>query len=444
MIERYTRASMQKVWSLEQQYQSWLEVEIAVMDGLVQEGEQVPELRAVRPTAAELVAVEQHAQFNVDEIAALEQVTKHDMVAFTRNLSASLGSEKKWIHYGLTSTDVVDTAQALRLRKANQIIRKELLAYSDVLRRLALKYKNTVMMGRTHGVHAEPTTFGLVLARYYQASLRNLERFDRVAAEMATGKLSGSVGTFANISPEVEIFAMKRLNLTPQPVGSQVLPRDLHADYISTLALIGTSLEEVAVEIRGLQRSEIHEVEEGFVGGQKGSSSMPHKRNPIGAENIVGLSRVLRGMTIPAYENVPLWHERDISHSSAERVILPEATATLDYMLHRMTNLLENLQVFPVQMEKNMHRTYGLIYSQRLMYALMDDADFSREQAYDVVQPLTAQAWDEQIQFRSLVDADPVIQAKLTKKQIDDAFDYHWHLRHVDDIFARLNLNDGK
>ncbi|AVH75680.1 adenylosuccinate lyase [Weissella koreensis] len=444
MIERYTRAAMQKVWSLEQQYQSWLEVEIAVMDGLVQEGGRVSELRSIRPTVTELALVEQNAKFNVEEIADLEKVTKHDMVAFTRNISASLGPEKKWIHYGLTSTDVVDTAQALRLRDANKIIRKELIAYSDVLRRLTLKYKTTVMMGRTHGVHAEPTTFGLVLARYYQASLRNLERFDRVASEMETGKLSGSVGTFANISPEVEMAAMKRLKLQPQPVGSQVLPRDLHADYISTLALIGTSLEEVAVEIRGLQRSEIHEVEEGFAGGQKGSSSMPHKRNPIGSENIVGLSRVLRGMTIPAYENVPLWHERDISHSSAERVILPEATSTLDYMLHRMTNILDNLQVFPEQMKKNMNRTYGLIYSQRLMYALMDDADFSREQAYDVVQPLTARAWDEQIQFRSLVDADPVIQEKLSKKQVDDAFDYHWHLRHVDDVFARLNLNDGE
>ncbi|QIL50888.1 adenylosuccinate lyase [Weissella coleopterorum] len=444
MIERYTRTAMQKVWSLEQQYQSWLEVEIAVMEGLVQEGQQHPELTSVRPTAAELTAVKENARFDVDEIAALEQVTKHDIVAFTRNLSDSLGPEKKWIHYGLTSTDVVDTAQALRLRQANQIIRQDLVAYRDVIQRMMLKYKTTVMMGRTHGVHAEPTTFGLVLARYYQAALRNLERFDRVADAMATGKLSGSVGTFANIAPEVEITAMKKLKLTPQPVGSQVLPRDLHADYISTLALIGSSLEEVAVEIRGLQRSEIHEVEEGFAGGQKGSSSMPHKRNPIGSENIVGLSRVLRGMTIPAYENIPLWHERDISHSSAERMILPEATATLDYMLNRLTNILDNLQVFPEQMEKNMHKTYGLIYSQRLMYALMDEANFSREQAYDVVQPLTARAWDDQLQFRELVDAEPAITKRLSTKQIDAAFDYHWHLRHVDDIFARLNLTDER
>lgn len=295
------------------------------------------------------------------------------------------------------------------------------------------------MMGRTHGVHAEPTTFGLVMARFYQAAVRNIERFERVASSVETGKLSGAVGTFANVPPRVEEVAMAELGLTPEPIGSQVLPRDLHADYLSTIAVIGTTIEELAVEIRGLQRSEIHEVEEGFAGGQKGSSAMPHKRNPIGSENVVGLSRVLRGYSVTAMENVPLWHERDISHSSAERIILPDATSVLDYMLNRMTNILNNLQVFPDTMRANMDRTYGLIYSQRLLLKLVDKG-MSREGAYDTVQPLTARSWDEQLQFKDLVEANDTITERLTQDEIDEAFDYNWHLKHVDDIFARLNL----
>ncbi|GEA94752.1 adenylosuccinate lyase [Weissella viridescens] len=432
MLDRYTRPEMAKVWSTENQYQTWLDVEIAVTAGWVAEGH-VPQ--------ADLDAIRKNATFDPERIAEIEKETKHDVVAFTRNVSESLGDERKWIHYGLTSTDVVDTAQALRIREANEIIMQDLIEYRDELAKLARKYKNTVMMGRTHGVHAEPTTFGLVLARFYQAAVRDIARFERVSKEMATGKLSGAVGTFANVPPRVEEYAMKELGLTPQPIGSQVLPRDLHADYISTIAVIGTTLEELATEIRGLQRSEIHEVEEGFKGGQKGSSAMPHKRNPIGSENVVGLSRVLRGYSVTAMEDVALWHERDISHSSAERVILPDATATLDYMIHRLTGILENLQVFPETMKQNMTRTYGLIYSQRLLLKLVDSG-LSREEAYDTVQPLTARSWDEQIQFRDLVDADPTINAQLSKQEIDDAFDYHWHLKHVDDIFDRLGLND--
>ncbi|MBM7617207.1 adenylosuccinate lyase [Weissella uvarum] len=432
MLERYTRPEMGKVWSLENQYQTWLDVEIAVTAGWVAEGH-VPQ--------ADLDAIRKNATFDPDRIAEIEKETRHDVVAFTRNVSESLGDERKWIHYGLTSTDVVDTAQAIRINEANAIIKQDLIEYRDALAKLARKYKNTVMMGRTHGVHAEPTTFGLVMARFYQAAVRDIERFDRVAEEMATGKLSGAVGTFANVPPQVEEVAMKELGLKPQPIGSQVLPRDLHADYISTIAIIGTTVEELATEIRGLQRSEIHEVEEGFKGGQKGSSAMPHKRNPIGSENVVGLSRVLRGYSVTAMENVALWHERDISHSSAERVIIPDATTVLDYMLHRMTQILENLQVFPETMKENMGRTYGLIYSQRLLLKLVDSG-MSREAAYDTVQPLTARAWDEHKQFRDLVDEDPTIQKQLSKEEIDDAFDYRWHLKHVDDIFERLGLND--
>ncbi|ALI33770.1 adenylosuccinate lyase [Weissella cibaria] len=430
MIDRYVRPEMRHIWSLENQYQSWLDVEIAVTAGWVAEGH-VPE--------ADLAAIRANARFDVTRIAEIEETTRHDMVAFTRNVSESLGEERKWIHYGLTSTDVVDTAQALRLRQANDVIKADLVAYRDILGELALRYKDTVMMGRTHGVHAEPTTFGLKMARFYQAAKRDIDRFERVAELVETGKLSGAVGTFANVPPTVEEVAMNELGLTPQPVGSQVLPRDLHADYMTTIALIGTTLEEVATEIRGLQRSEIHEVEEGFKGGQKGSSAMPHKRNPIGSENIVGLSRVLRGYSVTALEDVTLWHERDISHSSAERIILADGTTVLDYMLHRLTGILANLQVFPETMKTNMTRTYGLIYSQRLLLKLVD-AGMSREAAYDTVQPLTAKSWDEQKQFRDLVDADPTIQSKLTAAEVDDAFDYHWHLKHVDDIFKRVGL----
>ncbi|MGY4841634.1 adenylosuccinate lyase [Weissella cibaria] len=430
MIDRYARPEMRHIWSLENQYQSWLDVEIAVTAGWVAEGH-VPE--------ADLAAIRANARFDAARITEIEETTRHDMVAFTRNVSESLGEERKWIHYGLTSTDVVDTAQALRLRQANDVIKADLVAYRDILGELALRYKDTVMMGRTHGVHAEPTTFGLKMARFYQAAKRDIDRFERVAELVETGKLSGAVGTFANVPPTVEEVAMNELGLTPQPVGSQVLPRDLHADYMTTIALIGTTLEEVATEIRGLQRSEIHEVEEGFKGGQKGSSAMPHKRNPIGSENIVGLSRVLRGYSVTALEDVTLWHERDISHSSAERIILADGTTVLDYMLHRLTGILANLQVFPETMKTNMTRTYGLIYSQRLLLKLVD-AGMSREAAYDTVQPLTAKSWDEQKQFRDLVDADPTIQSKLTAAEVDDAFDYHWHLKHVDDIFKRVGL----
>lgn len=431
MIDRYTRSEMGRIWSLENQYQSWLDVEIAVTAGWVSVGH-VP--------AEDLEAIRQNAKFDVDRIAEIEKTTRHDVVAFTRNVSESLGDERKWIHYGLTSTDVVDTAQGLRLQQANQVIKADLQTLKETLAQLALKYKETVMMGRTHGVHAEPTTFGLKMARFYQATVRNIERFDNVAKAVETGKLSGAVGTFANIPPQVEEVAMKELGLTPQLIGSQILPRDLHADYMTTLAIIGSNLEEMATEIRSLQRSEIHEVEEGFRGGQKGSSAMPHKRNPIGSENVVGLSRVLRGYSVTALEDVTLWHERDISHSGAERIILVDGTTVVDYMLNRMTNILQNLQVFPETMKQNMTRTYGLIYSQHLLLKLVD-AGLSREAAYDTVQPLTARSWDEQRQFRELVDADETITQNLTAAQIDDAFDYHWHLKHVDDIYKRLGLS---
>ncbi len=295
------------------------------------------------------------------------------------------------------------------------------------------------MMGRTHGVHAEPTTFGLKLARWYSEMKRNQARFEAAAKGVEAGKISGAVGTFANVDPFVEKHTCEVLGIRPQEITSQILPRDLHADYVATLALIATSLEEFATEVRHLQRSEVHEVEEHFAKGQKGSSAMPHKRNPIGSENICGLARVVRGHMMTAYENIPLWHERDISHSSAERIILPDTTILLDYMLHRFTNIIGNLDVFPERMKSNMMMTHGLIYSQRVMLKLID-AGMTRENAYDLVQPLTAQSWDEGKAFRPLVENNAEIREYLSEDDIDDAFDYHYHLRHADEIFKRVGL----
>ncbi|MDR0299804.1 MAG: adenylosuccinate lyase [Streptococcaceae bacterium] len=431
MLERYSTAEMSQVWSLENQYASWLEVELATSEAWANYG--------LMPLE-EAKVMRQKASFTVERVAELEAQTRHDVVAFTRAVSESLGDERKWIHYGLTSTDVVDTAQGLRLKEANSLILSELDDYISQLREMTLRYKNTVMIGRTHGIQAEPTTFGLKLARFYTEALRNHERFSRVGRAVETGKLSGAVGTFANVPMEVEVDTLSSLGLVQQPVASQVLPRDLHADYISTLALMATSLENLAVEMRSLARSEIHEVEEGFAIGQKGSSAMPHKRNPIGFENICGLSRIVRGFVVPAYEDIPLWHERDISHSSAERIMLVDATSLIHYMLCRMTKLMRNLQVFPGTMLKNMNQTYGLIYSQRVLLKLIDKG-MSREAAYDRVQPLTARAWDEQVQFRTLVEADEVIRAKLTADEIADAFDYNWHLQSIDKIYERMDLN---
>ncbi|MBP5809829.1 adenylosuccinate lyase [Lactiplantibacillus argentoratensis] len=432
MIDRYTRPAMGKVWSLENQYQAWLEVEIAADEAWAELGK-IP--------ASDVAKIRENAKFDVDRIAEIEAVTHHDVVAFTRDVSESLGAERKWVHYGLTSTDVVDTAQGYRLKQANAIIRQDLQDLRATLAQQAKKYKYTVEMGRTHGVHAEPTTFGLKIARWYSEINRDIERFEHAAAGVEAGKISGAVGTFANIPPFVEEFVCKQLGLRAQEISTQVLPRDLHAEYIASLALIATSVEVFATEIRGLQKSETHEVEEFFNKGQKGSSAMPHKRNPIGSENVTGLARVIRGHMMTAYENVPLWHERDISHSSAERIILPDTTILVDYILTRINKIIKTLTVFPKRMKQNMDATYGLIYSQRVLLKLIDTG-MSRESAYDLVQPLTAKSWDEQLQFKPLVEGNAEIREHLDQAAIDDAFDYHYHLRHVDDIFKRLGLDD--
>lgn len=432
MIDRYTRPAMGKVWSLENQYQAWLEVEIAADEAWAELGK-IP--------ASDVAKIRENAKFDVDRIAEIEAVTHHDVVAFTRDVSESLGAERKWVHYGLTSTDVVDTAQGYRLKQANAIIRQDLQDLRATLAQQAKKYKYTVEMGRTHGVHAEPTTFGLKIARWYSEINRDIERFEHAAAGVEAGKISGAVGTFANIPPFVEEFVCKQLGLRAQEISTQVLPRDLHAEYIASLALIATSVEVFATEIRGLQKPETHEVEEFFNKGQKGSSAMPHKRNPIGSENVTGLARVIRGHMMTAYEDVPLWHERDISHSSAERIILPDTTILVDYILTRINKIIKTLTVFPERMKQNMDATYGLIYSQRVLLKLIDTG-MSRESAYDLVQPLTAKSWDEQLQFKPLVEGNAEIREHLDQAAIDDAFDYHYHLRHVDDIFKRLGLDD--
>ncbi|WP_426946964.1 adenylosuccinate lyase [Lactiplantibacillus plantarum] len=432
MIDRYTRPAMGKVWSLENQYQAWLEVEIAADEAWAELGK-IP--------ASDVAKIRENAKFDVDRIAEIEAVTHHDVVAFTRDVSESLGAERKWVHYGLTSTDVVDTAQGYRLKQANAIIRQDLQDLRATLAQQAKKYKYTVEMGRTHGVHAEPTTFGLKIARWYSEINRDIERFEHAAAGVEAGKISGAVGTFSNIPPFVEEFVCKQLGLRAQEISTQVLPRDLHAEYIASLALIATSVEVFATEIRGLQKSETHEVEEFFNKGQKGSSAMPHKRNPIGSENVTGLARVIRGHMMTAYEDVPLWHERDISHSSAERIILPDTTILVDYILTRINKIIKTLTVFPERMKQNMDATYGLIYSQRVLLKLIDTG-MSRESAYDLVQPLTAKSWDEQLQFKPLIEGNAEIREHLDQAAIDDAFDYHYHLRHVDDIFKRLGLDD--
>ena len=431
MIDRYTRPEMAKVWSLENQYQSWLDVETAVDEAWADLG--------VIPRE-DVEKIKKNAKFDVDEIARIESITHHDVIAFTRCVSESLGDEKKWVHYGLTSTDVVDTAQGLRLKQAHEILLKDIDDFIEIVADKARKYKYTVEMGRTHGVHAEPTTFGLKMARWYSEMKRNRERFLHAAKGVEAGKISGAVGTFAEVDPRVEELVCEKLGLNAQEISTQVLPRDLHAEYIATLALIATSLENFATEIRSLQRTEIHEVEEYFAKGQKGSSAMPHKRNPIGSENICGLARVCRGHVQTAYENISLWHERDISHSSSERIILPDTTELLDYMLHRFGRIVKNLDVFPDRMIENMNETHGLIYSGRVLLKLVESG-MSREAAYDTIQPLTAKVWAEKVDFRPLLEADSTIKKQLTKEDLDDAFDYHWHLKNIDYVFHRVGLD---
>ncbi|MGE6489108.1 adenylosuccinate lyase [Paenisporosarcina sp. NPDC076898] len=431
MIERYTRPEMGAIWTEQNKYQAWLEVEILACEAWAELGD-IPK--------EDVAKIRANASFDINRILEIEEETRHDVVAFTRAVSETLGDERKWVHYGLTSTDVVDTALSYIIKQANEILRKDLNNFVEILANKAKEHKFTVMMGRTHGVHAEPTTFGLKLALWHEEMKRNVERFEAAAKSIETGKMSGAVGTYANIDPFVEKYVCENLGITASPISTQTLQRDRHAQYMSTLALIATSVEKFATEIRGLQKSETREVEESFAKGQKGSSAMPHKRNPIGSENMTGLARLIRGYMLTAYENVSLWHERDISHSSAERVILPDATIALNYMLNRFGNIVKNLTVFPENMKRNMDSTLGLIYSQRVLLALIDKG-MAREEAYDTVQPCAMEAWENQIAFRGVVEQNETITSQLSKEELDDCFDYNYHIQHVDMIFERLGLN---
>ncbi|RID82291.1 adenylosuccinate lyase [Peribacillus asahii] len=430
MIERYTRPEMGAIWTEENRFKAWLEVEILACEAW-------SELGVIPKEDVKLLR--ENATFNINRINEIEKETRHDVVAFTRAVSETVGEERKWVHYGLTSTDVVDTALSYLIKQANDILSKDLNNFVEILKNKAKEHKYTVMMGRTHGVHAEPTTFGLKLGLWYEEMKRNVERFEAARKTIEFGKMSGAVGTYANIDPFVEQYVCEKLGLQAAPISTQTLQRDRHAHYMSTLALIATSIEKFATEVRGLQKSETREVEEFFAKGQKGSSAMPHKRNPIGSENMTGMARVIRGYMMTAYENVSLWHERDISHSSAERVILPDATIALNYMLNRFSNIVKNLTVYPENMKRNMDRTLGLIFSQRVLLALIDKG-LVREEAYDTVQPKAMQAWELQVPFRSLIEKDDKITSLLTKEELDDCFDPTYHLKNVDVIFDRLGL----
>ncbi|MGR9523722.1 adenylosuccinate lyase [Priestia megaterium] len=430
MIERYTRPEMAAIWTEENKFKAWLEVEILACEAWSELGH-IPK--------EDVKLIRQNASFDINRINEIELETRHDVVAFTRAVSETLGEERKWVHYGLTSTDVVDTALSYLLKQANEILLSDVERFVEVLKEKAQEHKYTVMMGRTHGVHAEPTTFGLKMGLWYEEMKRNLERLKRAAAEVEFGKMSGAVGTFANIDPFVEKYVCEKLGISPAPISTQTLQRDRHAHYMSVLALIATSIEKFAVEVRGLQKSETREVEEYFAKGQKGSSAMPHKRNPIGSENVTGLARLIRGYMVTAYDNVSLWHERDISHSSAERVILPDATIALNYMLNRFANIVKNLTVFPDNMKRNMDRTLGLIYSQRVLLTLINKG-MVREEAYDLVQPKAMEAWETQVPFRSLIEGEERITRHLSPEEIEDCFDHKHHLKNVDMIFERLGL----
>ncbi len=430
MIDRYTRPEMGRLWTLDRRYYWWLQVEILACEAWAELGV-IPSQDAAQIRA--------HASYDVDAVLAKEKETRHDVVAFTRVVSESLGEERKWVHYGLTSTDVVDTALSAQLQEAAQLLRQDLQDLLNVLPPLAREHKYTLMMGRTHGVHAEPTTFGLKVALWYAELQRDLERFEAAVERLRYGKISGAVGTYANVDPRVEEAVCRRLGLKPALISTQTLQRDRHAEFMFTLALIGTTLDKVATEIRALQKSEIRELEEPFYAGQKGSSAMPHKRNPVSCEQISGLARVLRGYTVPALEDVVLWHERDISHSSVERIVLPDATILLDYMLHRMVGIIRDLRVYPENMRRNMERTFGLYNSQRVLTALIGKG-LAREQAYDAVQAAAMESWDQARPFLDTVGNQPLVRDHLTQGELAACFEPEFHLRHVDDIFARLGL----
>lgn len=423
---------MREVWTEENKFRAYLKVELLAAEAWRELG--------VVP-AEDVEKLNANATFNIDRIKEIELQTRHDIVAFTRTVSESLGEERKWVHYGLTSTDVVDTANGYLFKQANAILLKDIEEYIEMLKKQAIRFKNLPCIGRTHGIHADITSFGLKWVLWLAEMRRNLERFKAAAKGVEVGKISGAVGNFANIPPFVQDYVCEKLGIDSSDISTQVIQRDRHAYYMATLALIGASLEQMALEVRNLQRTEVHEVEEAFGKGQKGSSAMPHKRNPVSSENICGCARVLRGYMVTAYENVALWHERDISHSATERIIMPDATILLDYMLNRMKGILENLVVFEDQMKANIYRTNGVIFAQRVMNALIDKG-FVREKAYDTVQPIAMKAMSLGASYQELLKQDPTVMGALTEEELDNCFTLDYYFKNIDHIYKRNKLEE--
>ncbi len=432
MIERYATNEMKEIWSEENKYKAWLEVEILTCEAFEKLG--------MIPTS-DVKEIRKNANFDINRILEIEKETRHDVVAFTRAVSETLGEEKKWIHFGLTSTDVVDTAYGYLFKQVNDELEKSLNTITNTIKNLAIEHKYTVQMGRTHGVHAELTTFGNKMALYYAEMQRNLKRFAEARQIIEVGKISGAVGTYANIDPKVQDYVCEGLGISSSLISTQTLQRDRHAQYLSTLALIASTIDKMAIELRHLQRTEVREVEEGFKKGQKGSSAMPHKKNPISSENMSGLSRVIRGHMITAYENIGLWHERDISHSSAERIIMPDSTTLLHYMLKRFNGVLENLNVRKERMERNISATNNVFFSQKVMLSLIETG-MSREEAYDIVQPIAIYCFENEIDFKT--EIKPKVVNLLGDERFENCFDIKYHMGNIDFVFDRLGVDTCK
>ena len=436
MVPRYSRPEMTAIWSAENRYRIWWQIEVFAAEAMGRIGMIPAEDAATIRAAYDKNAL---GEIDIEAIDAIEAVTRHDVIAFLTWAGEKLGPERRWLHQGMTSSDVLDTALAVQLKQAAELLLKDIDVLLAVLKRRALEHRTTPTIGRSHGIHAEPTTFGLKLAQAYAEFARNRERLVAARDTIATCAISGAVGTFANVPPAVEEYVAAELGLTPEPVSTQIIPRDRHAMFFATLGVIASSIERLATEIRHLQRTEVLEVEEYFAPGQKGSSAMPHKRNPVLSENLTGLARMVRGYVTPALENVALWHERDISHSSVERFIGPDATITLDFALARLTNVVDKLLIYPERMRKNLDRMGGLIHSQRVLLALTQ-AGLSREESYALVQRNAMKAWesDGALSLLDLLKADPDVSQRLSNDQLDALFDLDYHLAHVDTIFDRL------
>jgi len=428
MIDRYSLSAMKSIWEEENKYKTWLKIELLVCEALFESGK-------IDKNAIE--NIRSNTRYSLERIKEIEKTTRHDVLAFTTAIGENLGEYSRYFHQGLTSSDVLDTSLALMLKQSAEIIIEDIENLIKVLKEKALKHKYTLMVGRTHGVHAEPITFGFKMALWFSEMQRSLERMKRAQEEISYGKISGAVGTFAHIDPQVEKYVCEKLGLKPAKISNQIIQRDRHAYYLSTLAVIASSLEKFATEIRGLQRTEIYEAEEKFSTGQKGSSAMPHKRNPIISERICGLSRVVRANAMTALENVNLWHERDISHSSAERIIIPDSNILIDYMLQKFTNLIYNLNVYPERMKENLEKTKGLIFSQKIMLELTKKG-VSREESYGLMQGISMRVWQGQAEFKELLLGDPEVGQYLTKLEIEECFDYQAYLRNIDQIFSRV------